>query len=1196
MNTAKLKTFARKARTLLRAGVAQKVAFWGFAPNGTVTAEPEAIAGGYIFRERIGDDAQLPDRWQKLRTAIRAHGVEEVIERAAYTWFNRLIALKILEQNGFEQPQLEFTEPTTGQPRLLQRARQGQTAFLTARERQRLQPLLADYAQETAAFGLLLVGFCHQPDHVLNRVFGHIDDYTELLLPDDLLAPGGFLDLLNTTEAITADDYKQVELIGWLYQFYISEKKDEVFSKFKKSQKAEAADIPAATQIFTPNWIVKYLVENTLGRTWLDHHPASALADSMRYYVAPSLTTAPILEPGVIDSTSPSPSFKERGPGGEVIEVIPLFDKPVAQSTPFDGDVTQLTCLDPAVGSGHMLVEAFDLLMRVYQEEYYLAGEAVRSILQHNLFGLDLDERAAQLARFALLMKAAHYDATILSENLLPRVYAMPEATGFSRADLLLFLGLDGREHEPALADALNLMQQAQNLGSLMRFGLSADARAYLLARWQTLETQPFRTLADELVLTNLRPFLAVLELLTQQYACLTANPPYMGAGNMNNPLKLYVNQHYARAKSDLFAVFMDVCENHCLPSGRWGMINQQTWMFTSSYELFRTHVLEHQILESMLHLGIKVFEELNSKKVQSTAFIFQNSTSNIHSKGTYFRLVNHSSNSKKEKAFLDRKNQFLQLQNEFYRIPGFPLAYWASSNSMKCSELAKPLHMYSKALKGFDVGSKTDDYMKLWHEVSLDDISGHKEDYKTDLKWVEVNRGGIYRKWYGNRNDIVKFGKEGELLYNLKGATIRNKDMYFKNGITFSVITSGAISFRASYNTSVFYQHGGTCVFQEAKIRNYFLGLLNSKVNGSFMDILCPTLSFSVGDVSNSPIFFSNNSSINQLVDYCLSISKQDWDSRETSWDFVKNPLIVQEQPTLEAAYHNWETAVTQDFYQLHQNEEELNRLFIDLYGLQDELTPEIPLKDITILQEELDRSKLTAPGEALPIKRDMVMQQFISYAIGCLMGRYRLDQPGLHIAHPNATSDELSANALIDADGIIPLMGTRSAFADDAVGRVREFIQLVWGDDALTRNLNFLQAALDRDLDTYLVRDFWGHHVRRYQKKPIYWLFSSPKGAFQVLVYMHRMNKFTAEKIRTNYLLRHLQHLQRSITELSAVNTLNKADTKQLDQLRRDLLECETYDLLLKDIADRQIDFDLDDGVTRNLALFKGVVAEVR
>lgn len=1215
MNTAKLKTFARKARTLLRAGVAQKVAFWGFDDKGTVTAEPETIAGGYIFRERIGDDAQLPDRWQKLRSTIRAHGVDEVIERAAYTWFNRLIALKILEQNGYEQPQLEFTDATTQQPRLLQRARQGQTGFLDAREQRRLQPLLADYTQETAAFGVLLVGFCHQQHHVLNRVFGRIDDYTELLLPDDLLATGGFLDLLNTTDAITPEDYKRVELIGWLYQFYISEKKDEVFAKFKKSQKAEAADIPAATQIFTPNWIVKYLVENTLGRTWLDHHPTSTLANSMRYYVVPA----------TVENAEPVPA--ETAPAFATT----LFDKPVNQSTPFTGDVMHLTCLDPAVGSGHMLVEAFDLLMRVYQEEYYLAGEAVRSILQHNLFGLDLDERAAQLARFALLMKAAQYDATILSETILPRVYAMPEPAGFSRADLMLFLG-DGREHEPALADALSLMQQAQNLGSLMRFDLTADARDYLLARWQTLEMQSFRTLAEELILTNLRPFLAVLELLTRQYACLTANPPYMGAGNMNNQLKLYVNQHYARSKADLFAVFMEVIPRLCKDAGRFGIINLPSWLFITSFETLRRFYLDNFHIESLLHMGRGIF----GIDFGSVAFCV-NKQHGTNLTGSYFRLhkrnFQHIHFTDIEKLFLYSKNQpsyrydfdtyrdnegtnlissssvesgiklFYSKVNQidFNKIPSTPIAYWTSKQLFSLFEKNPTLSSIAAVKHGLSTG-KNEAVVREWHEISNNDFGKNfessEEAFNSGYKWFPYNKGGEFRRWYGNQEHVLRYDNYGQkLMLSFSGHRHDGKSHYFKSGITWSFITTGNLGIRYTPSGFAFDVSGSTLFVKDPFM---ILGILCSKVADYILNILNPTINFQVGNLKTIPIVLVENKVLRgQIIDdvsNCIDISKHDWNSRETSWDFVKNPLVAQEQPTLEAAYSHWEAAVTQDFGLLHQNEEELNRIFIDLYGLQDELTSEVPLKDITILQEELERSKLTAPGEALPIKRDMVMQQFISYAIGCLMGRYRLDQNGLHIAHPNPTPEEVSANSLIDADGIIPLMGDRSAFADDAVGRVRAFIQLVWGDDSFTRNLNFLQAALDRDLDAYLVRDFWGHHVRRYQKKPIYWLFSSPKGAFQVLVYMHRMNKFTAEKIRTNYLLRHLQHLQRSIAGSSTNTTLNKADAKQLDQLRRDLLECEAYDLLLKDIADRQIDFDLDDGVTRNLALFKGVVAEVR
>jgi hypothetical protein len=1188
-----LKTFAQQARTILMGGVAKKISYWGFDAQGHPTEEPQWVEGGYYFRGEAYDNAGAKPRYQKLREAIRKRGVREVTEEAAYTWFNRMVALKIVSANGYELPTLDYADGNQHLPQLLQRARRGEyTTYLTANEQGRIQRVLHDYAMDTAAFGILLTGYCHAHP-LIQRVFGGIDDYTELLLPDDILDSNGFLHLLNTTDALTEADYQRVELIGWLYQFYISERKDEVFASFKKNQKAEAKDIPAATQIFTPNWIVKYMVQNTVGKLWLDHRPDSPLRQKMNYLVPSN------------ESASPLPN--RGGAGGGV------------------------RLLDPAAGSGHILVEGFDLLYDIYEEEYYSPQEAVEHILRHNLFGLDIDNRAAQLARFAVLLKAAKRYPAVLKSGLLPQIYAMPAPRPFSRQEVLDFLGDQGYPYENELSTALDLMQDAQNLGSVMQFSLSPDTRRHVAARWQQLENQAFRSFTDETLLQSLRPYLEVLMLLTQTYEAIAANPPYMGQKNMNNRLKEYVNARYPLSKSDLFAVFMEACLQLNTPNGLMGMINQQSWMFLSSYEALRVELLEKHHIKSMLHLGPRTFEELNGEVVQSTAFVLQKGnelqtslfqpleekqTKDDHRTGTYYRLVDYQNNQEKESHFLTQQYHYTRIpQYNFRKMPGSPIAYWATNKMVEIFESFKAMSTVAEPRQGLTT-SDNDRFLRLWFEVKKGaigfNIIDSQSSIETKLKWFPHNKGGSIRKWFGNNEHIVNWLNNGFEIKSLSPkSVIRNPSYYFKSGMTWSAISSGIFAGRYCNNGFIFDSKGPVLFSRKEENLLYIIGLLNSTVSNTFLKILAPTLDFSQGPISKLPYTESEKiQEKTEIVKYCISLSRKDWDSRETSWDFQTTPL-GEKGANLPEAYQQWQQEVSRDFFQLHANEEELNRIFIELYGLQEELTPEVALKDITILQEELDTNALVAlepvfrerGAVELPIKREVVMHQLISYAIGCLMGRYRLDKPGLHIAHPDPTEAELAPYAFngqtveIDADAILPLMGTAADFPDDVLHRFKTFLDVLWGEETRIANLNFLQECLNQDLEKFLVNGFWKVHGSMYKKKPIYWLFASPKGAFQVLVYMHRMNSFTVEKIRSNYLMEHLRNLRFQIEQLSnQTGTLGRDDAKRLDKLRADLLECETYDLHLKIAADAQLSFDLDDGVSVNYEKFKAVVAPIK
>lgn len=1212
MNT---KTFAQQARSLLMEGVAKKLIYWGFDTKGEVLEEPTAVSGGYTFRGDAYDDANVPNLWRSLKNAIAKKGIEVVVEEAAYTWFNRMMAMRILAKNGYDLPQLEYAEGLSNTPIILQKARQGQYAFLNATEKTRLQSIIGDYNKETEAFALLLVGYCHS-HNTLNKVFGKLDDYTELLLPDNMLQDQGFLHLLNTTDAISDDEYKQVELIGWLYQFYISERKDEVFKAFKKKKKAEAKDIPAATQIFTPNWIVKYMVENTAGKLWLDHKPDSALRDKMKYLVDSSEGQ------GTRDKTNPS-----------------LSSNPSSLIT----NVEDLTLIDPACGSGHILVEGFDLLYQMYLEEYYTPEEAVQTIFEKNLYGLDIDDRAAQLASFAVLLKAAKVYPDVWIKNWQLNIYTMPEANSFSQQEVADFLGEEGKDHIEALDKALQLMQQAKNLGSVMQLDLSQEAIDFIQHRYQDLQQEQVLDLNLQAILQKAHSFIPVLLTLSRKFTAVVANPPYMGQKNMNAQLKNYVGKTYPLSKSDLFAVFMESTLAMTVKEGLMGMINQHSWMFLSSYEKLREYILTHCGIVNMLHLGPRTFEELSGEVVQSTAFVLENGK-NI-TEGDYYRLVDYRNVQEKEENFLKDNNKYPNIpQTNFEKIPGSPIAYWVSENYIRKFEELDCVDKNIDVKQGLATGdNKT--FLRSWFEISerksKKGCSSISEAHDSKLKWFPYNKGGGYRKWYGNQYFVIAFDKSNYDILAKQGNNLPSRQYYFKEGITWSDVSSGTFACRYSPQGFVF-DVKGSSGFCDSQLY-YKIALLNTHFAANTLFVLNPTMSYQVGNIKTIPfkLDLDKEPSIAKNSKICISISKKDWDSRETSWDFKQSPLLLSDEglemrdenlslstrpSSLSEAYKRWEKDVTQDFFKLHQNEEELNRIFIDIYGLQDELTPEVALKDITILQEELDRKQLeqdevalreqglgldakdkglplVPDNYALPIDKAEVMQQFISYAIGLFMGRYRLDKPGLNIAHPNPTVEELASyeynngHVTIDSDAIIPLMGTAANFKDDALYQIQELLDTIWGKDTRTENLNFLQDGLNKDLEKYLVKDFWKYHCKTYKKKPIYWLFSSKKGAFQVLVYMHRMNAFTVEKIRANYLLEHLKYLNAEITALenNAAN-LNTQQARKLDQLRKDLVECEEYDMHLKNAADAQITFDLDDGVTENYKLFTDVVAKIK
>jgi SAM-dependent methyltransferase len=1167
MNTNALKIFAKEARDILIPAVSQRLLYWGFNEKGKSSEELMVVEGGYVFRNTPANDVTVPEKFQRLQDKIQdGQSYKDIREEAAYTWFNRLMAIKILEKNGYEKPILTFSEGTNT-PQILQDARRNAYIIDNETTQKLLQQHLLNNEDE-AAFALLLTDYCNQQP-LLKTVFGSINDYTELLVPSNALASKGIIQYLNNTTAIGDEEYKEVELIGWLYQFYISDRKDEVFANFKKNKKARAEDIPAATQIFTPKWIVQYMVENTIGKLYLEIEPdADDFRESLAYFVQ----TEAVLK---------------------TASVCTLED---------------LRILDPACGSGHILVVAFEVLMKAYDEEGYSPRQAAEKILYQHLYGLDIDDRAAQLANFAVRLKAAQYDKNLLQPKNdginEVHIYAFPEATTFAATDVAFLLGEDRKDQTFAVENALTVLAQGKNLGSAIRFtDFEAEDAAFFKSKLQRLTEQAQRnelSFSETQQFYKLRPYLQVLTILIDRFPAVVANPPYMGSGSMNADLKTYLEKNYPISKSDLFAVFMEVTLNWLSPNGLMSMINQQSWMFLSSYEKLRKAILANNGIQSMLHLGARTFDELSGEVVQSTAFVMQNAPLE---KGTYYRLIDYRNSTAKKDAFLNRQNEHSNIaQNNFAKIPGSPIAYWVSDKVIDIFEKEKRVLDY--LVSGGRIkthGNK--EYLRNFWEVSKSLIGRYE-------KWIFVENGGDARKWYGNQVSIVNWSDKAKRSYESHGGLSNSK--YWKTeGVSWGIISSRDTYFRFKPDEFEYTSASPTLLIESNLSLHYALGFLNTIFTRKILRILNPTVNTTAGDVLSLPLIFSqeNSENIIELSKTAVLLSKTDWDSRETSWDFEESPLVAVGGLSLSESYRDWAAAVTDAFYQLHKNEEELNRIFIDIYGLQDELTPEVPLKDITILQEELnkkDLEKITV-GDALPIDKGEVVRQLISYGIGCYMGRYRLDKTGLHIAHPNATAAEIAPYDLdrcgfknrlglspqvtfeIDADGIMPIMGSACAFADDAATLVKSFIEKVWGENSLTQNINFINDALGETLETYLTNPlkFWKHHTRMYKKRPIYWLFaSSQKGkpAFQVLTYLHRMDKYTVQKIRTNYLHPHQAYLSEQLELLKRDNN----DPKTVDVLLQQIAECRSYDETLKSLDNQQIDMDLDDGVLENYGLF--------
>lgn len=1173
MDTNRLKKFAIEARNILKAGIAAKLTSLGFDNKGEVAENlrPQLLQGGTLWNGRTLSEG-FYHQWMRLYEEVQAKGVNEVYEQAAYTWFNRLVAIRILQKNGLCEPVSTYAD-SAHTPQIVNQARQGLFPPMEEASKRHLLELLDDDTKVTEQFAVLLVAWCHA-NPILQRCFGTMEDYTELLLPANILAENGFIDLLNHTEFITDEEFRSPELIGWLYQFYISERKDEVFAK---KGKFEADEIPAATQIFTPNWIVKYMVQNTVGRIYLDNNPYTTLAykEKWQYLVEPA----------------------EPTPAEAILHYNELTDMKVA---------------DLACGSGHILNECFDLLYDLYITEGYTRVEAITHIFQDNLTGIDLDPRAQQLSLFALTLKACQHEHSFADAHCLPRVLTMPKVQLPLPTDTRLAVEIDGVN---------TLLKDAESLGSIMKFDLTPAAREWVVS----------------LVAEN--EAAALVMALTEQYDVLVMNPPYMRGSNMNAILSKYVKDNFEEAKADLFSVFMALAIERLKVHGRYGMINMQSWMFLSSFEKLRKTLLDNYHIENMLHLGPRTFDELSGEVVQNTAFVVAKHSSSQG--GTYFRLVDGKCCADKEQMFLHAAEQGTKIyypnvsQANFEKIPGCPITtYCASKQIFEAFEQRLFLEKKTEPRVGMATADN-DRFIRLWHEVSIRRMSLNTSDRmsaKTSTKkWFPFSKGGTRRRWYGNHEYLVNWENDGYEIRNFKDektGRIRshnyNLDYIFQSAITWGTIASGNPSFRLCPVGFLYSNSGYGMFFEDRSSINFILGLLNSKIAIDIIELLSPGVGLESGYLRRIPLLFNDVNNISDIVSQNIIISKLDWDTHETSWDFLQNQLIsligisvekfkdaealmaekevsvdtchvVKIEDLMERYHQKWSTL----FMQLHANEEELNRQFIDIYGLQGELTPDVPLNEITILQQ----GEVSIKGNALKWHDEVILKQLFSYAAGVWMGRYRLDKPGLHIAHPNPIAEELAPYTYnghtieIDDDSIFPLMAADSGFTDNACLRTAQFVSDVFGAEYQVENLNYIERILGKTIEQYWQKDFWKDHKKMYQNRPIYWLFASKKGTFQCIAYLHRMTPYTPERIRSKYLLPFIETLGRKIADLTArAADLSTAERKKLDTLNKQLEECREYHDRLAVVAEQAIPLDLDDGVVVNYAKLGDVVVKLK
>ena len=1204
MNKTAIKNYAVWARNELMKLVTQKAYEYEVTEANLPSFNADSVHGRLL-------DNYEKKQLEQLITEVKQNGFDHVVEEVAYTWFNRFIALRYMEVNNYlpQRVRVFTNENNEFKPEILTEAIHLEIEGL---DRQKVFDFIEKNSQDDL-YKYLLLTICNDMNKYLPDMFTSISDYKSLLMPDNLLKEDGILGRMITD--IDEDAWTdQVQIIGWLYQYYNSELKDSVMKK----KNYEKDDIPPVTQLFTPDWIVRYMTENSLGRLWVNGHPDFDYG-SWEYY---------------LEETEQTP---------EVTEQLNRIRNEHSKLRPED-----IKVIDPCMGSGHILVYAFDVLMDIYRDQGYSDRDAARLILEKNLYGLEIDERAYHLAYFALMMKARSYNRRILSKDTKINVLEIRETSGALKPEYDRFLG----EYKELAQYLINEFKEAKELGSIVNLSCTVEQLNNLENHIKNLEDNflnidlmAYEVIEEINVL--LMPLIRQAKQLTQKYDAVITNPPYMPPSPKQKP---YVQKNYPDSKADLFAVFIEKCHSLTKKNAYQAMITMHSWMFLSSFEKLRNKLLINNTILNMAHLGTRAFEDIGGEVVQTTSFVFENTHIRDY-QSSYKRLVDYNSQDRKETEYLSGKNLYVSSSENFSKIPGSPIAYWKNNSFFNKYETSSKIVDYAEPKAGLATGNNSL-FERLWYEVSFDSIgfgfNDAKETENSSCKWYPCNSGGTFRKWYFNNEYVVNWFKNGSEIKKYRNnqgklaARPQNVQYYFKKGLTWNKISSSKFAVKYKNNGFIFDDTSRSLFITNSNLMFYFLGFMCSKVAFDYMSVLNPSMSFTNNDIQRLPIIVDKEKieNVNYLVNLNLKLSKYDWDSFETSWDFKVHPLVKNHVSTISEAYNLWSRECEERFNTLKSNEEELNRIFIAIYGLQDELDPYVEDKDVTVRKADLVRD----------------IKSFISYAVGCMFGRYSLDKESLvfaggsfddtywkyrgeaplnldgslpsgdayagvsiaklHYAAIRDNDDYIKATKLKyepDIDDIIPIC-EEEYFKDDVVSRFVEFVKCAYGEETLEENLQFISNALGgkgapRDvLRNYFLNDFFKDHCNTYQvtgsgKRPIYWQFDSgKKNGFKALVYIHRYTPDLIARMRTGY-IHPLQSQYRTQIDMlnsqieEAASTSEKVKLqKQLKKITEQSQELGKYEEKIHHWADKMEPMDLDEGVKVNYAKFQDLLAKIK
>ncbi|CEP97581.1 Eco57I restriction endonuclease [[Clostridium] sordellii] len=1158
MDKTAIKNFAVSARKKLIKDVSQKAHNLGISIDEIKNVEylPDTVRIEINNKYEYLSPTEAKNR-EKLIEQIESKGYRQVMEEVASTWFNRIIAIRFMEVNEYLPTGvrvLSSEETSKVEPDAVTNAHE------LVEELKLNIDIVYKYQDNNDSEGLfkyVLIKQCNALGDIMPVMFEKIQDYTELLLPENLLVEGSVVrDLVSN---ISEDDFReQVEIIGWLYQYYISEKKDEVFADLKKNKKITKENIPAATQLFTPDWIVKYMVENSLGRLWLEGHPNEELQSSWKYYL------------------------EEVEQEAEVQAELDRIREESKTLSPED-----ITVLDPSMGSGHILVYAFEVLYQIYVSAGYSERDIPRLILEKNLYGIDIDDRAGQLAYFALMMKARSYSRRLfrrvdVDNPIKINVCSIQESNGITKEDIEYFANGD-EELKKDIEYLVEVFNDAKEYGSILEVR-EVDFERIEKRLFDIEEdiTNLFNRENRDRILEKVPNLVNQDKVMSRKYDVCVTNPPYMGRRSMNIKLKRYIDSFYKNSKNDLFAIFIEISMKFTNKNGFVSLITMHSWMFLPYFKQLRENIIRYKTIENLLHLGSRTFEEIGGEVVQSTSFVIRNLYIDKFT-NKYIDLVKCNTSQEKKNSILNAKNLYLANQLEFMDIPEFPIAYWVNK---KIRDLFKQNLLEDSIITvGQNLTGNNDKFLRCIWELDKNNIG-------MDKKWLFYAKGGGFRKWEGNITYVINWSYDAITHYrNDKICRIIPEPYWYKKGITWSLICTTDPSFRILPENATCDVGGSSIFFDDYKNYYYYLALLNSKIARTILNIINPTMNFSTGVISKIPIIIYNKNEVELLTKNSIAISKEDWDSFETSWDFKKHPIIEFKSNDIENSFNNWVEFTEKQFNQLKSNEEELNRIFIDIYGLQDELTPEVEEKDITIRKADRERD----------------IKSFISYAVGCMLGRYSLDEEGLVFAGGEFDTNKYKSFKA-DTDGIIPITDAEY-FEDDIVSKFVEFVKVVFGEDSLEENLNYIadtqvfkRKANETSRDTlrrYFLKGFMEDHLKIYQKRPIYWMFDSGKqNGFKALIYMHRYDESMVAKIRTDYLHELQKKYESEINRLDndmnseMVTTKEKANAKKMkEKIQKQLVECMSYDQVIAHVAHQRIGIDLDDGVKVNYQKFQGI-----